>query len=557
MNLKKVYYLLLCVIIFSFCVISCGNTKKEEGQNVANITGTKTTDNNEKSDELSPGGLKFEVDDVTIAELSLPVYSSKRVIESKLLKEISFFPTEHQALELFYAENNAFIETLQQSYSQHRPLVLTPDAVWLLICQGTSMHINKHFKTLENVIFVKDKPKELVVRNDSLEYGGKHWEDLVSSFSTETRKYTKGDFYSFFVADFSTTGKTEQTVYQITLLESYKKAFTYVGESGCGIPYITLKGTKQDWEKLYKKLDDLDKLALGHWADELRPIIREFINVYDGKIDKSFWQSIYKDATEYNAFYISGWFIKFFPYVKFKSDIPENATYDEEMGGVKVEELYESNPYLKGDMYLMSKLSTDNFPTGLSQIEIVWNNYFKQETRKMDVYAGFFAIKQYGDKSLEPFVSWVIANKSSKKVEPLDHVYSEDLQPAKYWSPYVVDSILKPAVYNAKKYKTQKESLDFIKSYLEEKLSARKEIAPMSDTKVSFVVLSSGKVVNVEAGNTLRLTSIIEEDLNSLPDSWLPATANPLKALDIMPTPLEDLEPMSVNSKIEITLFKK
>jgi len=93
-------------------------------------------------------------------------------------------------------------------------------------------------------LFIKNKPDEIVVRNDSLEYSAKDWKNLVGAFANETRKYTNDDFYSFFVAEFTTTTAIDQTAYQITLLESYKKAFEYIAETGCGIPSILISGTK-------------------------------------------------------------------------------------------------------------------------------------------------------------------------------------------------------------------------------------------------------------------------------------------------------------------------
>ena len=34
------------------------------------------------------------------------------------------------------------------AFAQHRPLILTPDAVWLTIAQGFAQHVNSHSKRL-------------------------------------------------------------------------------------------------------------------------------------------------------------------------------------------------------------------------------------------------------------------------------------------------------------------------------------------------------------------------------------------------------------------------
>ncbi len=515
------------------------------------------------SDETKKRGVTFKVDDVQLPDSLLKTHTILQITENKINKKTTFFPSEHSGLKLVYAPNHGFIYTLQSCYAEHRPLILSPDAVWLVICQGVSMHINQNFESFENKIFVKNKPKEIVIRNDSLEYGEKHWKQLVTSFADETKKYTKDDVYSFFLADYSTTTHIEKTAYQITLLEAYKKAFAYVGETGCGIPSITLTGTRSDWVNLYNRLDKLNTFELDYWADELRPLIQEFINAFDGNINQTFWQSIYKEASEYNGYYLSGWFIKFFPYVKYRGSIPEDAQYDEEFGGFRVDETYVVNPYLKGNDYLLSVLSTDNFPSGLSQIEITWNNYFKNETKKMDVYSGFFAVKQYPDKSLEPFISWVISDKSDSSFEEIESEYRESLFPNKYWIPHVADSTLslvKPAVYDVRSFKDQKESLDYIKKYLEEKINSDSRFNNLEkvNIKLNFIVLSNGEVTKLEVDGNKLLTSFLEKQLKELPAAWMPALAHPFRIMEMMDfrEDMQDLK-VKVNSKIEIILFEK
>jgi hypothetical protein len=83
--------------------------------------------------------------------------------------------------------------------------VLSPDVIWLAICQGVSIHVNQNFKKLEKKIFKKSKPDTIEIRNDSLYFGEIYWNQLIDSLSFETKQYTNADLYDFFVADFSTT----------------------------------------------------------------------------------------------------------------------------------------------------------------------------------------------------------------------------------------------------------------------------------------------------------------------------------------------------------------
>lgn len=551
MNKGILIFLLLCLGGGN----ACNSNKKAENQK-------------EGADSLSvftdlpvPDTLKFDVDNVPIAKSKLTEIDAEKLINNKIGKQSAHIPQIHQNLKLVPADGNALIATLQECYDQHRPLALSPDVIWLAICQGVSIHINQNIKSLKKTIFTEDNSKELVIRNDSLEYGGKHWQDLISSFADETKKYTKGNFYSFFVSDFSTTSYIEKTAYQIALLESYKQMFTYVAESGCGIVSVTLLGKKEDWTTIYHKLDKLKEIGLTEWAEELKPVIKEFINTYDGKINKPFWSNIYKSATEYNAFYISGWCIKFFPYIINQEETAwDSSNYDEEKDGVKTPLSYKTNPFLKGDNYLLSTLSTDNFPSGLSEIDIVWNNYFKGTSKKMTVYSGFFAIKQFNDKTLMPFISWAIAYKDAKEFTDSYKIpYTEALKPYEYWSPHVTDKPKQDAVYDIKQFKTQKESLDFITKHLEKQITNNKfDKGELQNIKVTFTVLANGKITGIEVADSqnTNLKNSITQQLEKLPQPWFPALSCPQDVLDLMDED-KDIENMKVkvNSKIEIVLF--
>jgi hypothetical protein len=539
-------------------LISCVSCNSKNNENKNNSKDSLVLFQNFESTQ----GKTFAVSDVEMADSLLKIDNPKHIFENKILKEILFTPEEYQKYGLVNCFNNGLIETIQECYDNHRPLILSPDAIWLAICQGTSIHINQKYDSLKNVIFIKDKPDEIIVRNDSLEYDVKHWKKLLSSFSEETKQYTKRDYYSFFVSEYSTTSAVEKAVYQITLLESYKKAFDYVGESGCGIPSITLKGNKKDWETILSKLDQLNDLGLSNWATNLKPVISEFVNVFDGKINKEFWKSIYKSASEYNGFYISGWITKFFPYIKEKGKWDDNS-YDEEKSAWKVDELFMPNKFLDGDRYLLSTLSTDNFPSGLAKINVKWENHFKGTTKDMEIYAGFFAIKQYSDKSLEPFITWAVCEKNAKNLDRQITLNPELKLKHKeeYWSPWINSQLTDSAIYDVKNYKTHSRSMDYIRKALTYSIYENVQFKNLdwSSDSLKFVVLTNGSIEDVEVigkNNTKEVNDHLKKVLTELPGEWLPGLAHPTDVLNLMDF-AEDQKDIKVraNSTIKIALF--
>ena len=548
----KQFFILLTLVV----LISCNNRNVKNSNNPSDSLALFV-------DYAKPDGKIFKVDNVELADSLLNIDTAKNVFENKIGKKIMFYPEEYKNFGLVNCYNNGLIQTIQECYNNHRPLILTPDAIWLAICQGVSIHINEKIDSLKSLIFIKNKPNKIEIRNDDLEYNANAWKSLISSFTDETKKYTKDDYYSFFVSQFTTTTEVDKSAYQITLLESYKKVFQYIGDSGCGIPSITITGEKKDWQLILSKLDMLDKLGLSNWGNNLKPIITEFINVFDGKVNKDFWKSIYKDASEYNAFYLSGWIIKFFPYIKITE---QNGVFDEKMGAEKVGEKYIPNKFIDGKRYLLSTLSTDNFPSGIAKIDVTWNNLFKGVTKKIEVYDGFFAIKQYSDKTLEPFISWVVCEKDTCKPnhKMVENNYRVKKHSPDSWSPHVADSITDFAIYNIKKFKNQSSSLDFIKNRLLDSIKMQPKFCnlDLSNDTLEFIVFSDGSVGEFKLRGNMQnviLLDFIERQFISLPEKWFPALAHPYAVFAIMGDLSEDemKSKIRVHSMILLKLDKK
>jgi hypothetical protein len=539
--IKKLIWLFVIIILFS-CGTKCKRINKPE-----------TFINFDK-----PKGVSFELDNVQIADSLLPVDSALKIFENKIGKQILFYPNEQQNYGLVNCNNNGFIETIQLSYSNHRPLILTPDVLWLTICQGVSIHINQNFDSLKKVLFIKNKPDEIVIRNDSLEYSEKHWQKLIGSFSVETKKYTNQNFYSFFVPKFTTTSTINTTAYQITMLESYKKAFVYVGESGCGIPSITITGETKDWQSIYNRLDMLSELGLSKWAENLKPIIKQFINASENKINITFWKDIYKNASEYNAFYISGWAIKLFPYIKI---LETSGEYDSNRDATRLGEKFVPNPFLYDDDYLKSTLASDNFPTGISKISVVWNNRIKNYSKKIEVYAGFFAIKQYEDKSLEPLISYAICNENAKLTQHILRKINSSLS-LKHnktdWSPNFPDSITNPAIYDIKQLKKPNNSLLYIRKVILDSLKNTSFLKKAYHNDTLYIeVLSNGKIghVALSKSKNSKLNSFLENTIKDLPKPWFPAlTYSKFVIFDMDNGNQNALQKVRANSKLKIVL---
>ena len=217
---------------------------------------------------------------------------------------------------------------LLEAWCQHRPVVLSPDAIWLVICQQVSYCINKNPEDYRALLVNHEGKKELQVRTAKELFTEKaDWSKIISEFTAQIDQYTNNDIASTLVADFSTTGTDERIASQVTLMDAVKSYFDYtVIYAVCGIPSITLTGTPDDWRKVLEKTRALEELGFGWWTSELEPILEEFVKAAAGKPDYWFWKDIVKKSRpltvegpscmgrkkELTKF--DGWFLKFFPF---------------------------------------------------------------------------------------------------------------------------------------------------------------------------------------------------------------------------------------------------
>ena len=219
-----------------------------------------------------------------------------------------------------------------KAFAEHRPIVLSPDMVWMLIGQGFSHYVNENAEQLRDLLVNHPGKKtlEVMVEEDMLAPQA-DWEPVLSKFFDEIFDNSKDDIAHLVTADFSTTGRVERMASRFLLMDVMKQYFNYELISlVCGIPSITLEGTPADWQKVLDKTRQLEKYGLGWWVNDLTPILQEFVNASKGKVNTRFWQDIVMkyhpeqmtttirgcgprpkiDSTTI----VDGWFLKFFPF---------------------------------------------------------------------------------------------------------------------------------------------------------------------------------------------------------------------------------------------------
>ena len=226
---------------------------------------------------------------------------------------------------LIYQGKDAFYKTLVDAYANHQSVTLSPDMVWLVICQGFARYVNAHAEELRPKLVNHEGKMDLVIETDKdLMTEEIDWPILINDFASQIDKHTKDNIAKTITSDFSTTGSVERVASQITLMESVKSYFEYIVEYiACGIPSITLDGSVEDWKRVREKTMQLKKYGLEKWIDSLDPILKEFILAADGKPNQIFWKSMIKKqsvdrlagggCSPEMPTQLDGWLLKLFP----------------------------------------------------------------------------------------------------------------------------------------------------------------------------------------------------------------------------------------------------
>lgn len=319
------------------------------------------------SAQQSDNKITFAVDDVEpITKTDLEILSGRiisRNYRNKYSLEIVKCSFENDSI--CSLGNANFFHCLVAAYCGHHSLSLSPDIIWNVIAQGFNQHVNKNAEALRDRIVYHEKgKKELEVIETSRDID---WEKVVNLFDKQIGECTKDGLADVMRADFSTTGKNERIVSQITLMSSVKSFFDYTTlHLICGIPNITIEGTPDDWRKVLDKTNKLRKYELDWWVDSLTPILNEFIKASEGNADKSFWQNIVrkrttdriiKDCGKKKSTHVDGWFLKLMPYMASgeltPDSVPVNADMHTQVNSINFT-LYEGNRDVRIPMKMLS-----------------------------------------------------------------------------------------------------------------------------------------------------------------------------------------------------------
>ena len=286
----------------------------------------------------------------------------------------------------FVFNEHALINSVRQAYADHRPIVLSPDILWLVITRCFAAHVEIHAEELRHKFVDFEGKKTLSVYTDEhlISMPAEAWEPYFSSFTEQIAAWTSPELVSTLQANFSTTTPAAATASNIMVLSSMKSYFDYEIMELCGIPTVYLEGSPADWKRLEEKATALRKYDLDWWMDELEPVLAKISDAAGGEVDTVFWQSIYKETALPKNEYrmcgepdpnekITGWIVKF----------------------------YMSNE--------MTDTDISNLPPEIAEVPLRYEDMVRGEHHNLTVASGLVGFSEDPEtKAIRPEIAWYI-----------------------------------------------------------------------------------------------------------------------------------------------------
>ncbi|MEU8077807.1 DUF4419 domain-containing protein [Catellatospora citrea] len=310
------------------------------------------------------------------------------------------------------------LHAVGRAFAEHRPLVLSPDVVWLTVTQGLAQHIRLHAEELRPLLVNHTGRRELAITLDGpLPQDADSWRHLVAQYAKLLDAEVPDA--ALFACDFTTSTDVERTAARVVLLDAYSPYFSIWMYIGCGIPSVTLTGTEQDWRTIRARIDELPRFGLGDWHRSLAPIADQFVRAACGQADAAFWQRIYNPADAYGGSVATGWIARLFPYLNGESsadqpnpllELPLDEPRDVTEGG---------------RLYFGPGVWPADVPATLSRVVVNVADPVGDGISAVALHGGVVAVAQDPAGALHPVAGWHLAPASADIDDLLDRIERE------------------------------------------------------------------------------------------------------------------------------------
>ena len=320
-------------------------------------------------------------------------------------KDILGYSFDKEKYLAFINTNVPLLNGFYTAHTNHHPIRIKPDDIWLLIVQAFSNHVNANSEELRKYFVNFDYKKTLTVKYLGIYYAKnvdkKILENFVEQISEQMKEYLGEEILENLTPKFTTTNYDSTIICKLSIMSVFKKYFNYCIEQFiCGIPYIILEGTAEDYKKIINKANYLRKYKFEWYIDRIIPHIQKMVEAKEGKIDVEHFQNIIQkkeiienrrngclnEIYEVKVDQIFGWILKFFAYYNEKEYNGKRFNED----SIKVEDF--------------NKLSNQMLIVPFTIIEEITGKEYSMKYK-----VGFIGCDQNKEKEVYPVQGWLVS----------------------------------------------------------------------------------------------------------------------------------------------------
>ena len=346
-----------------------------------------------------------------------PRYEFEKSSLKKLVKDKTLGFSFNEKDELAYINSKTpVLQGFYLAHSNHYPIRIKPDHIWLLIVQAFSNHVNANAEELRSQFVNFDGKKTLKVNyplSSIAQVDKKVLENFSEQINAQMKDYLGDEILETLTPNFTTTDYNSTVVCKISIMGAFKKYFKYkMHLCGCGIPYIILEGTAEDYEKIIAKAKKLEKYNFTWYIKRIIPHIQKMAEAKKGNINIKYFKNFIQDdkITEYvsglsgrgghniKVPILKGWILNFFAYyseVKSESYVPR---FEED--SIKV-----SN---------FEKLANQMINVPFDIVDDVHN-----KTYEMKYSVGFIGCDQNKKNEVFPVTGWIVSPRTIEEEESI------------------------------------------------------------------------------------------------------------------------------------------
>jgi hypothetical protein len=386
----------------------------------------------------SAGEICFQVDDVEPLDIDLACHLAADQLAITMPAPVVYCSLDPIAELIQTGHYHPLVSAVHLAFSQHRPLVLTPDVIWLTIAQGFAHHVRNNAESLRHRLVRHEGKREVSVTSDELSRP-EHWAAAIEGWVAALSHYSDPELAALLLCDFSTTTRTARIASQVVLMDALQHYFKYELISVCGIPSITLTGTPADWQSIRDRVERLGDYGLGWWTDRLLVICDGLIQTAVGQPPRLFWQHIYKPRKIYGGEVVTGWLADLFPYMRhslcdtavvrnpildkrrpdvFSPDYDEHIKISRDLMDLLFRDDDDSPSTADpseddGVLVVGDGLKPEDFPSGMSEVPFTLRFGYGSTSgkRSLRLVAGLLGARRDDSGALQPEIGWAICER--------------------------------------------------------------------------------------------------------------------------------------------------